>query len=271
MLVDDELRQGEIQELLRHLKRDDHLKSCWENYHLIGDALRKNLPPYILPDLSDRIAAAIQNEPTYFLPQHAHDGFARTSSDPASGSKTDFEKDAAPAQGRVPRNSSRNSSRAFGGFALAASITALAVVGVMQGVEQGDAPAVQAPAMIASVSGAPSAALSGKPEEAAQFTARAQVPPQAPEAVAEQDSLDLRQHEGATVAVVAQESGKATAASDPAPVIVATVAAEAETGVNYPAEAADLYDYLVNYQRYARTVSLQNGFSPAIQLVGYSP
>ncbi len=268
MLVDDELGQGEIQELLRHLKRDDHLKSCWENYHLIGDALRKNLPPYILPDLTDRISAAIQNEPTYFLPQHPHDSAAQPSTSPGPVFDTDSDtgagKDIAPAQGRAPRNSSRNSSRAFGGFALAASITALAVVGVMKVMEQGNAPVAQAPVTIASVSDTPSAALSSKLEAPSPAHVQALHEHKRDE-VAEQASQAM------VATVVAQKSGKATAASDPAPVIVATVAAEAETGVNYPVEAADLYDYLVNYQRYARTVSLQNGFSPAIQLVGYSP
>lgn len=205
MMMDNELERDEIHDLVQHLRNDEQLKSCWEAYHLIGDTLRKNLPPFVLPDLTSRVSAAIQNEPSYFLPQQA----AQSES--------------------VPRH------RAAWSFALAASVTALAVVGMMQ------------------------------------FNRPVSAPLQQSLAVATLDAPHSAQVEKKIPAVVH-------------PVVYASVTTEAdggsrlintaydnEAGVDYPGEAADLYDYLVNYQKYAQTVSLQGGFYPAVQLVGYSP
>ena len=211
MMMDNELTGDELHEFVQHLRNDEQLKSSWEHYHLIGDALRKNLPPFVLPDLSNRISAALQNEPAYFLPQQKQDGDAR--------------------EARVPRR------RAAVSFALAASVTALAVVGVMQ-LNGGDAS--QAPGM-----------------QPMTVAARDAGPVETAPAVAEAVSGGAKAH---------------------APVVYASVTSGAnaapyggEAGVDYPGEAADLYDYLVNYQKYAQTVSLQGGFYPTVQLVGYSP
>ncbi|MFQ5487728.1 MAG: sigma-E factor negative regulatory protein, partial [Gammaproteobacteria bacterium] len=71
MMMDNELERDEIHDLVEHLRDDEQLKSCWQAYHLIGDTLRNNLPPFVFPDLTSRISAAIQNEPSYCLPQQA--------------------------------------------------------------------------------------------------------------------------------------------------------------------------------------------------------
>lgn len=209
-MMDEELAREDLPALVRQLGRDDELQACWENYHLIGDALRKNLPPFILPDLQQRISTAIQNEPAYFLPQQTS----------ATATET------VP----VPRR------RAAWGFALAASVTALAMVGMMQ------------------------------------FNGTAEMATQAPVAVAS--------NEAARVALPADHPAPVQAST---PVVHASVTLadaqsaavtpyqKADAGVDYPGEAADLYDYLVNYQRYTQTVSVQSGFHPAIQLVGYTP
>ncbi len=207
-MMDEELAREDLPDLVRRLGRDDELQACWENYHLIGDALRKNLPPFILPDLHQRISTAIQNEPAYFLPQQA----------------------SAAENVPVPRR------RAAWGFALAASVTALAMVGMMQ-FNGTTGMATQAPVAVASNEAARVAQPAERPE-----------PVQASTPVVHA-SVTLADAQSAAV----------------------TPYQEADAGVDYPGEAADLYDYLVNYQRYAQTVSVQSGFHPAIQLVGYTP
>ena len=216
-MMDGELARDELQDLVHDLATDDGLKDRWENYHLIGDTLRKNLPPYILPDLSDRISKALQNEPVHFPRRQEQEGQSSA----------------------VPRR------RAAFGFALAASVTALAVVGMLQ------------------------------------FNGPAQVPGQGPVAVAANDMQQTapQTQQQVAVAPAAAEEEKAAmpvvyasvALADVSEEAPAGVAYESDPGVDYPGEPADLYDYLVNYQRYAQTVSLQSGFHPAIQLVGYTP
>jgi len=103
LLMDGELQERDRDRVLEAMERDVTLQHRWQNYHLIGDALRKDLPPFHLPQLSDRISAALQNEPTYFLPQTA-----------SSATRA------------------RNVGvRRWRNWALAASLTAVTVVGVL--------------------------------------------------------------------------------------------------------------------------------------------
>jgi len=210
MMMDNELERDEIHDLVQHLRNDEQLKSRWEAYHLIGDTLRKELPPFVLPNITSRISAAIQNEPSYFLPQQT----AQSES--------------------VPQH------RAAWSFALAASVTALAVVGMMQ------------------------------------FNQPVSTPLQQSLAVARLDAPRPVEVEKTIPSVVQQRApvvyaSVTTAATDAASRLTNDTAYDNAAGVDYPGEAADLYDYLVNYQKYAQTVSLQGGFYPAVQLVGYSP
>lgn len=119
MLVDGELEEWELQGTLQALEQDEELKSCWRNYHLIGDAMRGQLPHPFCCDLGNRVSQALQNEPSYFP--------LRTAS---TSSPSRF----------TPRKTAV-------GFALAASLTAIAVVGVMD-IAQQDRPGA-APAMAA--------------------------------------------------------------------------------------------------------------------------
>jgi sigma-E factor negative regulatory protein RseA len=60
--------QQDIEELDSILK-DEHLAQRWENYHLIGDVLRDEVPSAIQIDLSEQIAQAIDSEPTVLAPR----------------------------------------------------------------------------------------------------------------------------------------------------------------------------------------------------------
>lgn len=56
-------------EKLDSILKDEHLAQRWENYHLIGDVLRDEVPSEIQLDLSEQIAQAIAEEPTVLAPR----------------------------------------------------------------------------------------------------------------------------------------------------------------------------------------------------------
>ena len=45
--------------LVDNMLKDEHLSSTWQNYHLIGDVLRDEVPQSLQLDLSKTISAAI--------------------------------------------------------------------------------------------------------------------------------------------------------------------------------------------------------------------
>jgi sigma-E factor negative regulatory protein RseA len=65
-LCDHELPEGEHELLLRRFTVEKSLRLHWERYHLIGSAMRKELPPVDTRGLADRVMAVLANEP---LPQ----------------------------------------------------------------------------------------------------------------------------------------------------------------------------------------------------------
>lgn len=107
-LVDNEVGEWELRTVVQSLNHDQELQAGWRNYHLIGDAMRGTLPDHVCPDLTDRISHALENEPHHFNPQIAAASVA---------------------------SNTAGKTRATVGFALAASISAVAVVGVM-GIDQ---------------------------------------------------------------------------------------------------------------------------------------
>ena len=68
-LTDDRLPQGEHELLLRRFAVDKALVRCWERYHLIGEAMRKNLPAADTRRLADRVMAEIRPEPAAVEPE----------------------------------------------------------------------------------------------------------------------------------------------------------------------------------------------------------
>src|SRR3972149_1455278 len=69
MLMDDELDEHSRTRIIRKLAGSDEMKSCWEHYHLISEALRKNLPDYINPDFANRISNILLEEPAHRISQ----------------------------------------------------------------------------------------------------------------------------------------------------------------------------------------------------------
>lgn len=64
--MDGELGDQQTGQLPQQLKRDAELRSDWDCYHLIGDALRGVQGP----DLCAKICARLETEPTVLAPQH---------------------------------------------------------------------------------------------------------------------------------------------------------------------------------------------------------
>jgi anti-sigma factor RsiW len=126
-LVDDELDAWEMSSAIQSLRHDPEMQKCWRNYHLIGDAMRGTLPKHIPMDLTDRISTALEHEPVFLHPQ--------TSTTPV-------------------HTGTHHRSRATVGFALAASLTAIAVFGVI-GFEQDSGFRNPTSAMVAGSGGTP--------------------------------------------------------------------------------------------------------------------
>lgn len=106
----------DLKALDRLLSSADEQES-WTNYHLIGQAMRDELPARIDMTLADRISAAIAEEPTVLAPQ--------------AKPKTDSARQ--PAYGKVIPF-----LRHAGQYAIAATVAAFAVVGVQQYAVQQD-------------------------------------------------------------------------------------------------------------------------------------
>lgn len=62
--VPDQASEQAIDEMLK----DEDLANTWQNYHLIGDVMRNEIPQTLQLDLSSQIASAIAEEPTVLAP-----------------------------------------------------------------------------------------------------------------------------------------------------------------------------------------------------------
>ena len=66
--TDGEVHQSEHAAIIQKLCRDDEALSRWQNYHLISDTLRNNLPPATDNQFTQSVMKALENEPTVFAP-----------------------------------------------------------------------------------------------------------------------------------------------------------------------------------------------------------
>lgn len=62
-LMDGSLKRSEAEEVLSALDRHPELLEEWSRYHLIGDALKNNLPTHIDLQLNERVKAELANAP----------------------------------------------------------------------------------------------------------------------------------------------------------------------------------------------------------------
>ncbi len=110
-LVDGELDKQECQTAVNELLNDDAKRTAWGRYHLIGDTLKRSLPLGIDHGFSSRVMAALDSEPTVLAP---------------------------------PRQTHSSWGQRAAGLAVAASVAAVAVLGVQFMYQQdGQAPTQQ--------------------------------------------------------------------------------------------------------------------------------
>lgn len=69
------------------LKQDSKLAECFGRYHLIGDAMRNELPAQLNLDIADQIAQAIEKEPVVLAPNAKHTAVEQTASDKGKSNK----------------------------------------------------------------------------------------------------------------------------------------------------------------------------------------
>lgn len=62
-LMDGELYGPEAGHVIDELKRDDGLKTCWGRYHLISDVLRNHAPHHLRHGVAEGVMCLMQNEP----------------------------------------------------------------------------------------------------------------------------------------------------------------------------------------------------------------
>ncbi|MEM6184051.1 sigma-E factor negative regulatory protein [Shewanella vaxholmensis] len=115
---------------MAELSADTHSHDKWHNYHMIGDAMRGELPQNIVLDLSASIAAAIELEPAIVAPKHQ----------------------ASPVTPQIAANAQQNRVvplfKQFGQYAIAATVAMFAIVGVQNYNQSTDDAASPSPVLI---------------------------------------------------------------------------------------------------------------------------
>ena len=125
-LMDGDLIDAEV---LNELEMDSDLQDTWGRYHLIGDAMRGDLPVNLQLDLSDSIMAALEDEPTILAPKPVET--APVLQPAVAPVKTDA--NVVPLFRRVGQQ--------LGQYAIAASVAAAVIFGVQQYQGQDGVPA----------------------------------------------------------------------------------------------------------------------------------
>lgn len=198
--MDGEASEFEAVSVLKHVKQEPLLERCWEGYHLIGDTLRNQLSSSLDSGFSRRLSAALDNEIT------------TTTAQPA------------------PRRRANETA----GFALAASVSAVAIVGLLQ---------FGQPAMMASVNNQYETDIQHQHLALAKQTAAPTT-----EAVSSPIEMDNRA------------------------LAYASFDSDLNNNTGTAAQTASLessvYDYLVNYSQYAVAAPLE-GSAPTVSLLSY--
>jgi len=217
--ADGELNQHDGDELIQKLKQDTELTRCWQQFHLIGDTIRNNTSMHFTSSFSDRMSLALENEPVHFPSRNT-----QTSSKPS------------------PKRYSSVTS-----FAMAASVSAIAIVGLLQVSNQPEFQPQMAPVEVAYITDvqAQHQAVSQAEEPMMNIQlAQIQAAP----------ASDDRLHDSALAH--ASFDGVDTGVSE----MVVASTGDVES---------DVYEYLVNYGQYAVAAPL-DGVVPNVSVASYS-
>lgn len=130
--VDDELNFDQFAEWMATEEQASSTiaQQKWQNYHLIGDAMRSELPQEVDLDLSAKIMAAIDDEPAIVSPKSFHQQHkVQQSKAQLAAVESNIE---------VKQDTVQNKTvvvpfvKKFGQYAIAASVALFTVVGVQQ-------------------------------------------------------------------------------------------------------------------------------------------
>ncbi|MBV8045625.1 MAG: sigma-E factor negative regulatory protein [Paludibacterium sp.] len=69
-LMDSELGENAAAQVMTAIEADASLKQAWNDYHLIGDAMRANA--HVSIDVRGRVSARLKEEPTVLAPRRWH-------------------------------------------------------------------------------------------------------------------------------------------------------------------------------------------------------
>lgn len=125
--------------LVDNMLKDEHSSTTWQNYHLIGDVLRDEVPQSLQLDLSDKISRAIAQEATILSPNSSTQTFSKAleqSSDDKSNDNTVVD-----GTSRFKAKMSRLLKplvKPIGQVAIAASAAGLMIVGVQHNLGSND-------------------------------------------------------------------------------------------------------------------------------------
>jgi len=205
LYMDGEASEFETAGIVKQLKQDHALRCCWEGYHLIGDALRNHLSSAITAGFSERMAVALEREPVHFSSRQA------------------------------PRPRANDTA----GFALAASVSAVAIVGLLQFAQ----PTIMASAAAHYETDIQSQRLAMVDQASQQIDRKAAIVDSALNIEMDNQALAYASFDGDMYNMPGNMSAST-------------------------ANESTMYDYLVNYSQYAVAAPLE-GSAPAVSLVSY--
>jgi len=130
--------------LVDNMLKDEHLSSTWQNYHLIGDVLRDEVPQSLQLDLSDTISAAIAQEATILSPnlstQASTNNFNSNENIAIEGTESVQNSNSVVDATNRFKAKVANFVKPMGQVAIAASAAALMIVGVQNNVADNSSP-----------------------------------------------------------------------------------------------------------------------------------
>ena len=121
--------------LVDSLLKDDNCLSKWQNYHLIGDALRDELPQSLQLDLSEQIATAIAQEATILSPNLSSAKTQETTIEDEQAKSIVNHNPVASIRARL-KTKMTQSFKPMGQVAIAASAALLMIVGVQNNITE---------------------------------------------------------------------------------------------------------------------------------------
>lgn len=128
--------------LVDNMLKDEHLSSAWQNYHLIGDVLRDEVPQSLQLDLSDKISAAIAQEATILSPNLSTQVSQSHNENVDKGTAINYDESVKKTNSVVDATNRFKAKvsalvKPLGQVAIAASAAALMIVGVQNNVTDG--------------------------------------------------------------------------------------------------------------------------------------